>query len=482
MERTWKSTSALVVGCSESNNNNNKRTTDYPRVLTSGQRSSSSWWQRSPFRNPFVVRHTNSTSNRTTTSSTTSAVVRAVTSEPLLFSSSFFCGLRDTNDTNAMAVSMENPQDPEHAAVQFHHHAPASHYYHYSNSTTNSNTAENDDYADDEDEDRHAKHASKYPKRRRHRKRRHSQLWTFLPAQNRGTQVTALAFSIILTVLVVHRLFSLYMSSRIWINAPITYMPRQCSRPNYATILHREEAGKICVTTLTDARRNSPVQRFLRWRNFDGILELTWHNKLNYARKHDYHFYDGSDWMDTSRPPAWSKIKAVQHLLEHEQCDWVMWTDADTVIMNSDKTIEDFLPADPTKDLLVGSDKGGGYNSGVFVIRNTAWSKRFLEQWWNMKSFVNPPGLSLSGDNHALKALLRDMVDFDAHVLSPARCTFNSFAKFLAVSESAAVMDALDEQPWYQSEDYYHKGDFLAHSPGYDNKEHCLRLLLQEAQ
>ena len=357
------------------------------------------------------------------------------------------------SNSDSMAVSMENPQDPEHAVVQFR-----------------SSTV----LIPDDGE----KHASKYPKKRLRRRA----TAVFGKRRLHPSQVTALAFSVILTVLVVHRLFSLYMSHRRWINAPITYMPRECDAPNYATILHREEAGKICVTTLTDARNYSPVQRFLRWRNFDGILELTWHNKWEYARKHEYNFYDGSDWMDTSRPPAWSKIKAVQHLLEEEKCDWVMWTDADTVIMNSDKKIEDFLPADPTKDLLVGSDKGGGYNSGVFVLRNSAWSKRFLQQWWDMESYVNPPGLSLSGDNHALKALLRDMVDFDAHVLSPARCTFNSFAKFLTLSESGTVMDALDQQPWYQSQEYYHKGDFLAHAPGYDNKEHCLRLLLQEAK
>lgn len=361
------------------------------------------------------------------------------------------CRLHLKKDSDEMAVSMENPQDPEHA-VHFHPDV----YQQHNNSQ--------------------AKHASKYPKKRSFR--------TLVRLRTRrinATQATALFLSIIMTVLVGHRLFSLYMSHRRWINAPITYMSRHCSNPNYATILRKEEAGKICVTTLTDAKSHSTVQRFLRWRNFDGILELTWHNKWEYAQKHDYFFFDGSHWIDTNRPPAWSKIKAVQHLLEEEQCDWVMWTDADTVIMNSDKKIEDFLPADPTKDLLVGSDKGGGFNSGVFVLRNSAWSKRFLDQWWNMKSFVNPPGLSLSGDNYALKALLRDMVDFDAHVLSPARCTFNSFAKFLSVSESATVMDTLNEQPWYLSEDYYHKGDFLAHSPGYDNKEHCLRLLLQEA-
>jgi len=380
-------------------------------------------------------------------------VNRSSQSEPLL--SSAYGDPNDYYCDNTMAVSMENPQDPEHV--------------HFAASPTTQQLLEED------------KHASKYPKKHRQRLR-HYLRQTATQFRWNARNMTALGLSVIMTVLICHRLISLYMSSRRWINAPITYMPRQCSGANYATILRPEEAGKVCVTTLTDARKYSTLQRFLRWRNFDGILELTWHNKWEYCQRHGYHFYDGSDHIDKSRPPAWSKIKAVQHLLEHEQCDWVLWTDADTVVMNSERLIEEFLPADPTKDLLVGSDKGGGYNSGVFVVRNTAWSRRFLQEWWDMESYVNPPGLSLSGDNHALKALLAHMVDFDAHVLSPARCTFNSFAKFLALSESAAVMDSLDEQPWYGSEDYYHKGDFLAHSPGYDNKEQVLRLLLQEAE
>jgi mannan polymerase II complex MNN10 subunit len=387
---------------------------------------------------------------------------RPCASEPTLYSALQSPQQQEEDDTETMAVSMENPQDPEHAI-----------YVQQSKRYSR-------DVRDEE------KHASKYPKKRSLRTILFRPL---LVRQSKKlhystTQVTAFVFSVIGTVFLLHRFLSLYMSHRHWINAPITYMTRQCSSPNFATLLHpaQEEVGKICITTLTDARRHSTTHHFVRWRNFDGILELTWENKLHYAQKHNYFLYDASDHMDTSRPPAWSKIKAVQYLLQEEQCDWVMWTDADTVIMNSDKKIENFLPADPTKDLLVGSDNGGGYNLGVFVVRNSAWSQRFLTQWWNMESFVNPPGLSLSGDNHALKALLRDMVDLDAHVLSPARCTFNSFAKFLSVGESASVMDTLDEQPWYQSEDYYHMGDFLAHTPGYDNKESCLRLLLQEAK
>ena len=304
---------------------------------------------------------------------------------------------------------------------------------------------------------------------------------------NTATNVTVLFLSFMLITLSVHRVFSLWATHRKWINAPITYMHRQCPAAHYTTLSKNATLPKICLTTLTDHQSPSKFQRFIRWRNFDGILDLTWQNKQQYADRHGYTLYDGSVHIDPSRPPAWSKVKAMQFLLSPEsphQCDWVMWTDADTVIMNSAIPVTDFLPQDDQHDMLVASDKGGGYNSGVFLFRNTDWSRQWLQQWWSLTGFVRPPGFSLSGDNAALKAILADMHrqhTFDAHVLVPARCTFNSFAKFLTLGQSARIMDRLEEQPWYLSTDYYHKGDFIAHTPGVDNKAEALQLLLQEA-
>jgi hypothetical protein len=81
-----------------------------------------------------------------------------------------------------------------------------------------------------------------------------------------------------------------------------------------------------------------------------------------------------------------------------------------------------------------------------------------------------------------MKALLASMPDFHDHVLAPPRCTFNSFASFLTLGESLQVMDHLQEQPWYMDVGHYHKGDFIAHAAGKDNKLECIRLLMHEAR
>jgi hypothetical protein len=319
---------------------------------------------------------------------------------------------------------------------------------------------------------------------------------TYLYIRNR---VTFRNFLVLFTVwlcctLTGHRILSHYMTNREWVAAPITYIERTCPRPDYSTLLEKaitsttttaspstsstssSKKPRICITTLTDSKSSSRIQRFMRWRNYDAVMDLTWENKEKYAMKHGYSVFDGSHLIETSRPPAWTKIRALQHLLDEEACDWGVWLDADTVIMNSDIKIESFLPADDSHDFLVGSDdRGGGHNSGVMLFRNTLWSKQFLDHWWNMKSYVRPPGLSLSGDNNALKALIKETPEFDQHVLVPPRCTLNSFARFYS---KTAVADPEE----YMSEFYYHKGDFIAHVAGYDNKAGLMRMLLKEAK
>lgn len=139
----------------------------------------------------------------------------------------------------------------------------------------------------------------------------------------------------LMTIVSMHRIFSIYMSHRKWINAPITYMQRQCPRPNYPIIQKQQQ---ICITTLTDSENKALRQKLFGWRNYNGILELTWNNKQKYAQKHGYRLENGSHLLDRSRPPAWTKILAVQSLLDSkskegtDHCDWVMWLDVSPTV------------------------------------------------------------------------------------------------------------------------------------------------------
>jgi len=289
---------------------------------------------------------------------------------------------------------------------------------------------------------------------------------------------------ILMVAFMIHRLYSHYEGHRTFVHAPIHTIERNCPEPTYPLLRDSNEDTKLCLATLTDEQERGLIQRLFRWRNFDGLLALTWSNKQYYAEKYGYHLYDESRFLDRSRPPSWSKIKAVKRLLVEEMCDWVWWIDADTVIMNSNKRLEDFLPASSQpQDLLLSQDHSDGYNAGGWLIRNTPYALEFLDLWWNMESYVKPLGMAKSGDNDAFKALLKNVDDFPQHILVPPRCTFNAFAYFLSPGELNKITreGTVKKQPWYMNEAFFHKGDLLAHVAGYNNKELPLQLLLELA-
>jgi len=286
------------------------------------------------------------------------------------------------------------------------------------------------------------------------------------------------------------RVASFNVNHKKLLKAPINFIDRECPWPQYDRVGTNSNSNnnnnKICLTTLTDAAQADWWQRLVRWRDFNNLLDLTWPNKQSYCQKHNYKLFNESDQLDRKRPPSWSKIRAARRLLTEEDCDWVFWMDADTVIMNSNKRIEDFLPTKDTGiDLVLTRQKGESWNAGAWLIRRTEWSLHFLDHWWNMSEFVKPKGLAVSGDNDALKAYLKGMDpdEFQTHIAVPPRCLFNSVTRWVPEGDPHMydTIDKLKEHGWYMSHELYHRGDFVAHVAGVDNKITTTEMLLQDA-
>lgn len=67
--------------------------------------------------------------------------------------------------------------------------------------------------------------------------------------------------------------------------------------------------------------------------------------------------------------------------------DWVLYLDADTLVTNSDVTIEGIIPDSSGGDMVLSQDMYG-INTGVWLIRNTDWSEGLLKEWSAMQTFV----------------------------------------------------------------------------------------------
>ena len=107
--------------------------------------------------------------------------------------------------------------------------------------------------------------------------------------------------------------------------------------------------------------------------------KVSFPNKKRYCDLHSYDFLCFKEKL-SSRPASWIKILYLQRFLK--KYDWILWTDADSYVINGDRRIEEFI--DPSKDLVVCEDDVG-VNFGVFLIKNSDWSNWLLSEIWDFK-------------------------------------------------------------------------------------------------
>jgi galactosyl transferase GMA12/MNN10 family len=100
-------------------------------------------------------------------------------------------------------------------------------------------------------------------------------------------------------------------------------------------------------------------------------------NKQAYGRRHGYDCFVYRERLDTRRHPAWSKLVAIKrHLPDY---DWVFWTDADSLVMNGEQTLEAIIAKQKNKDMILTWEAGASpVNTGQWLIRNTEWSSATL--------------------------------------------------------------------------------------------------------
>jgi hypothetical protein len=107
------------------------------------------------------------------------------------------------------------------------------------------------------------------------------------------------------------------------------------------------------------------------------VVELTIHVNAQYAQYHGYIFgikqREKESWAET----VWEKIPILREYLS--QFDWLMWIDADAMVMDHRVKIEDLIEkAGEEKDLIISADLNG-LNAGVFLLRNCEWSHQYLK-------------------------------------------------------------------------------------------------------
>jgi len=151
-------------------------------------------------------------------------------------------------------------------------------------------------------------------------------------------------------------------------------------------------------------------------------------NRALEANKFGYEYCEFSHTFDETRAPAWSKILAMEELMRRGR-ETLIWMDADAYFVTL-KSFEDITQVhfDQGKDIVFTDDTGGRpVNSGVFVTRNSPWSKAF---WKSVYDVPNPRRRVKTARWHDQAGIYKyrndKRDDFDRHVAIIPRHIMNS--------------------------------------------------------
>jgi len=92
-----------------------------------------------------------------------------------------------------------------------------------------------------------------------------------------------------------------------------------------------------------------------------------------------------------SRYSAWERLPLVlKHLTNY---DYLIWVDADAFFYPNAGNILSVINDNPAVDFIFSKDIGNqNINSGIFIVKNTAYSKIFLEKWaYDEQLYKNNP-------------------------------------------------------------------------------------------
>jgi hypothetical protein len=112
---------------------------------------------------------------------------------------------------------------------------------------------------------------------------------------------------------------------------------------------------------------------------------------IAYAKRHGYGAVIETARIDASRPASWSKLLLIErYLLENPACDWLMWIDADALVTNPQRRLEELV--DDNVDFVVAQDlPPGNINAGVFLIRNGPAAVEMLRRAYGKTQYVHHP-------------------------------------------------------------------------------------------
>jgi hypothetical protein len=157
--------------------------------------------------------------------------------------------------------------------------------------------------------------------------------------------------------------------------------------------LTNERESGLAVITFNDIPIVNQTLKYSR------LGRMAVENRQRYCERHGYRFISDVS-VARDRPSCWAKIPAILEAFQTNP--WVLWADSDTLIFDQSLGLAELC--DPDYDIVVQSHEqfyrflgiplaqGLDHmpiNTGVFLARASAWTKRFLRTAYDQEQFVS---------------------------------------------------------------------------------------------
>ena len=140
-------------------------------------------------------------------------------------------------------------------------------------------------------------------------------------------------------------------------------------------------------------------------KDYNNIADITTPIMLKYARQNGYDFHFSNFSFD-DRPSAWHKIPLLFESLNFN--DWIVWMDADTLIMDFSYRLEDFID----NNYIAVTGFSHQIETGVFFIKNCAEIRELFLKAYDKEEFINDGGW----EQTAVQKVLEENPDLEKRI------------------------------------------------------------------
>jgi hypothetical protein len=158
---------------------------------------------------------------------------------------------------------------------------------------------------------------------------------------------------------------------------------------NYFSLLRNQ---KIISQIKENNKLTTPINKknrilIITFDDRKNVEYINLHNKFftEYAEKYGYEYKFEHIYNENLNTNAyWYKIYLVKYYLDTNLYDYVMWIDSDTIILNNNVNLNDFLNS-YSSDLFFCDDNQAieKINAGIFIIKNSRIGKQYINDCIN---------------------------------------------------------------------------------------------------